>query len=229
VTPHYVLIQAPRREGVYVRCGDVDQCLEVVEGELGVQAAGTRITMFRKKPRRSAELLGIWRIEPSGPRRYKINDAESTERLIHIARNAYLYGGMDRQDVIGHLIREHGASRQDAVLASAAGKVLAREYEENPKPRAIVDEVHSLLGALNPDPIEKFTDGVWEFEYVGSVTAGHELLRRHGWKTLADSKKRFPGKTHIVNMRKGASGSPEAQIQQLHYGGKARVVLDTKP
>lgn len=70
---HYVLIQEPRREGIYVRCRDLDQCLRVVERELSTNLPGTRITMFQKSPRQQAKLLAMWRIEKSGAKRYKIN------------------------------------------------------------------------------------------------------------------------------------------------------------
>lgn len=70
---HYVLIQEPRREGVYVQCKDIDQCLHVVGDELKMNLPGTRITMFRKDPRQHAELLAMWRIERGGPRRYVVN------------------------------------------------------------------------------------------------------------------------------------------------------------
>lgn len=70
---HYVLIQEPRREGAYVRCRDVDQCLLVVDDELKTNLPGTRVTMFRKKPRQTAELLAMWRIERGGARRYRVN------------------------------------------------------------------------------------------------------------------------------------------------------------
>lgn len=70
---HYVLIQEPRRDGVYVRCKDAVQCLDVVERELSSNMLGTRVTMFRKRPRQHAELIGLWRIEKGGPRRYHVN------------------------------------------------------------------------------------------------------------------------------------------------------------
>ena len=72
---HYVLIQEPRREGIYVQCKDIDQCLHVVDDELKMNLTGTRITMFRKEPRQHAELLAMWYIEREGPRRYRVNDA----------------------------------------------------------------------------------------------------------------------------------------------------------
>lgn len=68
----YVLIQEPRREGVYVRCRDADQCLRVVERELKENMVGTRITMFRKKLNRQPELLAVWHIEKNGAKRYAV-------------------------------------------------------------------------------------------------------------------------------------------------------------
>ena len=73
---HYVLIQEPRRRGVYVECRDVDQCLRVVEEELRTNMSGTRITMLRKDPRQRAELLAMWRVEGEGPRRYRVNEED---------------------------------------------------------------------------------------------------------------------------------------------------------
>jgi hypothetical protein len=86
---HYVLIQEPRREGVYVQCKDIDQCLVVVDDELKTNLPGTRVTMFRKAPRQNAELLAMWRLDPGGPRRYRVNAEEReawealAERAIH--------------------------------------------------------------------------------------------------------------------------------------------------
>jgi len=73
---HYVLVQEPRREGVYVRCKDVDQCLNVVAKEAKMTLPGTRLTLFRKQPRQTAELLAIWRVEPDGVRRYRVNEED---------------------------------------------------------------------------------------------------------------------------------------------------------
>jgi hypothetical protein len=78
---HYVLIQEPRREGVYVQCRDIDQCLLVVDDELKTNMAGTRVTMFRKDPRQTAELLAMWRVERGGPRRYRVNE-EDAEAIV---------------------------------------------------------------------------------------------------------------------------------------------------
>jgi hypothetical protein len=84
---HYVLIQEPRREGVYVQCKDVDQCLHVVDDELKMNLPGTRVTMFRKAPRQTAELLAMWYVEREGPRRYTVNETlrrrfEQAEHLV---------------------------------------------------------------------------------------------------------------------------------------------------
>jgi hypothetical protein len=73
---HYVLIQEPRRDGVYVQCKDIDQCLHVVDDELKMNLPGTRVTMFRKDPRQTAELLAMWYVEREGPRRYRVNAEE---------------------------------------------------------------------------------------------------------------------------------------------------------
>lgn len=70
---HYVLVQEPRREGVYVQCRDIDQCLRVVDGELGMTLPVTRVTMFRKAPRQRVELLAMWKVEREGVRRYSVN------------------------------------------------------------------------------------------------------------------------------------------------------------
>jgi hypothetical protein len=76
---HYVLIQEPRREGVYVKCKNLDQCMAVVGDELKTNLPGTRVTMFRKDPRQTAELLAIWHIEKGGARRYMANASEPTD------------------------------------------------------------------------------------------------------------------------------------------------------
>lgn len=73
---HYVLIQEPRREGIYVRCSDIDQCLDVVARESKISLPGTRLTLIRKDPRQSAELLALWRVEEGRARRYRINELE---------------------------------------------------------------------------------------------------------------------------------------------------------
>lgn len=70
---YYVLVQEPRQEAFYVRCRNIDQCLDVVDDELKQSMLGTRITLFDKDPRQQAELLAMWRIERGGARRYRLN------------------------------------------------------------------------------------------------------------------------------------------------------------
>jgi hypothetical protein len=124
---HYVLIQEPRREGVYVQCKDIDQCLHVVDDELKMNLTGTRITMFRKEPRQTAELLAMWYIEREGPRRYAPNPEE---RHIIAARDAYLHGRVEDIDEltehVQHRFRSEKLSREEARLAAYAGAIMAR-------------------------------------------------------------------------------------------------------
>lgn len=134
---HYVLVQSPGKRPFYVRCADLDQCLEVVGSETSKRPVGTRVAITRTRSGHEiSDVLGVWHVWHHGVRRYNINSHKNMEDLIKSARNAYVYGEMNREEVIDYLIREHGASKQDAVLASAAGKVLCREYNEN-----ISDEV----------------------------------------------------------------------------------------
>ena len=70
---HFVLIQEPRRKGVYIECPGIDKCLHVVERESKTTMAGTRLTLIRKVPRRHGEPLAMWYVEGDGLRRYRIN------------------------------------------------------------------------------------------------------------------------------------------------------------
>lgn len=82
----YVLVQAPPRDGghalatfewgssaVYIRCADIDECLEVVEAERADSPAGTRLTMLQAVPGKPARLLALWRVTDDGVQRYLMN------------------------------------------------------------------------------------------------------------------------------------------------------------
>jgi hypothetical protein len=102
----------------------VDDCLKVVaaESKRGRNVTGTRISII------DGEVVASWKIHGSGVRRETLMRRNGVdEQLIKAARNAYVYGDMNRKQVIAYLMLSYGASREDAVLASAAGKVLARE------------------------------------------------------------------------------------------------------
>jgi hypothetical protein len=71
---HYVLVQEPRRKSFYVICGDVDECLIVVDKETSTAPVGTRVTMLRSTGGDVLDVLSAWRVEKRGQaRRYNIN------------------------------------------------------------------------------------------------------------------------------------------------------------
>lgn len=74
---HYVLIQEPRKDAVYVSCRSVDQCLTVVDEEIHNTAKGTRVTMLRSTGGDILEPLALWKVERRGKaRRYRVNKSE---------------------------------------------------------------------------------------------------------------------------------------------------------
>lgn len=71
---HYVLIQEPRKDAVYVSCRNVDQCLTVVDEEIHNTPKGTRVTMLRSTGGSVLEPLALWQVERKGKaRRYRVN------------------------------------------------------------------------------------------------------------------------------------------------------------
>jgi hypothetical protein len=71
--PLYVLVQRPRQEALYVRCRDLDQCIDVVTEELEQSPARTRVTMFEKREDEEPRILKAWRVGRRGVHRYHIN------------------------------------------------------------------------------------------------------------------------------------------------------------
>lgn len=78
---HFVLIQEPRRKGVYIKCADLDQCLKVVERESKTTLSGTRLTLIRKSTRQHGEPLAMWRVGRGSVRRYWINAGGNWEAM----------------------------------------------------------------------------------------------------------------------------------------------------
>jgi hypothetical protein len=73
---HYVLVQEPRRKSFYVICGDVDECLIVVDKETSTAPVGTRVTMLRSTGGDVLDVLSAWRVEKRGQaRRYRVNSS----------------------------------------------------------------------------------------------------------------------------------------------------------
>lgn len=74
---HVVLVQEPRKKGVYVSCRDVTDCLTVIDTESRTTPVGTRITMLLDSGSSVMEPLSAWRVEKRGHvTRYRINGSE---------------------------------------------------------------------------------------------------------------------------------------------------------
>ena len=75
-----MLVQPPRKKSFYVICGDVDQCLAVVDDETSTAPVGTRVTMLRSTGGGVLDVLSAWRVEKRGQaRRYTINSSKISE------------------------------------------------------------------------------------------------------------------------------------------------------
>ncbi len=83
---HLVLIQKPRKKGVYVRCNDVDECLIVVDKETKRTPVGTRVTMLQETESGLMEPLAFWRVEKRGKARRYAANPEVWPRGVHEVR-----------------------------------------------------------------------------------------------------------------------------------------------
>lgn len=113
-----------------VRCRGGGQALEVVTREAHRSPVWTLMLVTRQH-RGKVQPVARWAVGPKGLVRtpYRRNDSERMDQLMNAARNAYSYGEMTTAEVRDYLADKYHATKQEAYLAAAAGRLLLEEPE----------------------------------------------------------------------------------------------------
>jgi hypothetical protein len=143
-----VTVVAPSGEvSKSIRCGSVDQVIQVVERE-GKRAPRWTMFLVTTETAGKVEPVARWAVGSQGIVRapYRANESERMDELMHAARNAYAYGRMEPEEIVRYLKSEYGATEQEAFLAATAGRLATPgEYESNAEsPEQLADQIRAM-------------------------------------------------------------------------------------